>query len=188
MEKKAIIITAPSGAGKTTITNHLLKRYDQLSFSISATTRGIRKDEKEGEDYYFLEKEDFENRIKKDGFVEWEEVYNGLYYGTLKSELHRIWEQGKVVVFVVDVIGAMALEQYFENSALSIFIFPPSKEILIERLKKRGTENSDILKQRLRKVDLEMKYANKFDHIIVNGDLSDAFNAAERLVERYING
>lgn len=184
--EKAIIITAPSGAGKSTIADHVLSVVDNLDFSVSATTRKIRKDEVEGEDYYFMTKEEFLKKVEEDAFVEWEEVYEGTYYGTLKSEVERIWKMGKAVLYVVDVIGAKDLNNYFGNKALSIFIEPPSTKVLEERLKNRKSESKKSLEIRLERVRMELKEKNNFDLIIVNDELDLAKIQAEDEVRNFL--
>lgn len=181
-QNKTIVFTAPSGAGKTTIVKHLLAKFpDKLAFSISATTRQKREMETNGMDYYFLTKEEFKKKITNDEFIEWEEVYDDQYYGTLKSEITRLWAQGKIVVFDVDVKGATSIKNYFKKNCLAIFVSPPSVEILIDRLKNRGTETPQSLKKRIARVRTEMKYKYKFDEVIVNDDLQLAFSEAEKL-------
>ena len=172
--QKAIIITAPSGAGKSTIAEHVLTYVEDLDYSVSATTREPREDEKEGIDYYYLSKTEFMKRVDNDEFVEWEEVYEGVFYGTLKSEVERIWEQGKAVLYVVDVFGANDLKGYFGEKSLSIFIEPPSIEVLRDRLIKRGSETESSLKRRLNRAEKEMRKKNEFDLIIVNDVLEIA--------------
>ena len=172
--QKAIIITAPSGAGKSTIAEHVLTYVEDLDYSVSATTREPREDEKEGIDYYYLSKTEFMKRVDNDEFVEWEEVYEGVFYGTLKSEVERIWEQGKAVLYVVDVFGANDLKGYFGEKALSIFIEPPSIGVLRDRLIKRGSETESSLKRRLNRAEKEMRKKNEFDLIIVNDVLEIA--------------
>ena len=184
--EKAIIITAPSGAGKSTIADYVLSVIDNLDFSVSATTRTIRKDEVEGEDYYFLTKEQFLEKIDQDAFVEWEEVYEDTYYGTLKSEVERIWKMGKAVLYVVDVIGAKDLNNYFGKKALSIFIEPPSIKILEERLKNRKSESKKSLEVRMERVRMELKEKNNFDLIIVNDDLEMAKIQAEDEIRNFL--
>jgi guanylate kinase len=183
---KAIIISAPSGAGKTTIVSRLMKRFPQLGFSVSACSRPIRGSEVDGRDYYFLSPDDFRKRVAQDEFVEWEEVYPDNYYGTLKSELEKIWKAGKVPLFDVDVIGGLNLKNHFGDSALSLFIQPPSLQILTQRLRNRGTDDEESLKQRLLKAELEMTYAPRFDHIVVNDDLTRASEEVEELIDGYL--
>ncbi len=184
---KLLIFTAPSGAGKTTITRHLLKKFDFLAFSVSATTRAPRVHEKDGEHYYFLDEKAFKKKIKKEAFVEWEEVYDGQYYGTLKKEVKRLWKAGKHILFDIDVQGAKKIKKVYGDEALAVFIKPPSKEVLIERLKKRQTEDEKSLKKRIKKATKELKYVNKFDKILVNDVLEVALKEAEELVLAFLN-
>jgi guanylate kinase len=184
---KAIIFSAPSGAGKTTIVNHLLTKYPQLGFSISACTRDKRgRTEVHGVDYYFLTVEDFKNRIDAGDFVEWEEVYEGNFYGTLKEEIQRIWDSGKHVIFDVDVKGGIKLKEYFGDSALAIFVKVPSIEILEERLKKRNSESSSSLSQRLYKAKFEMTFEDRFDVTLVNENLETSLEKANTLVSDFL--
>ena len=187
-QQKIIIITAPSGSGKTSITRHLLKSFsDRLAFSISAATRQARGNEKNGVDYYFISLEEFTNRIQHEEFVEWEMVYEGKYYGTLKSELQRIWEQGKIPVLDIDVKGAIHVHQQFPETTLSIFIEPPSVDELKRRLESRGTESSESLNARVNKASYELSFSNSFDHIIVNDDLERAKRQAYDIVSAFIS-
>lgn len=186
-EGKVIIFSAPSGSGKTTIVKHLLQTNDHLGFSISACTRDKRgRDEENGKDYYFLTPEEFKKRIDADEFVEWEEVYRGAFYGTLKSEIDRLWSEGKHVLFDVDVKGGINLKKYFGEKALSIFVQPPSMEILEERLRNRGTEDEDSLSRRLFKVKFEMSFKDRFDTILVNDHLEESFAKAQQLVDDFV--
>lgn len=187
MEGKLIIFSAPSGSGKTTIVRHLLAKYNNLGFSISACTRDRRgRNEVDGKDYYFLTPEDFKKRIDNNEFVEWEEVYPGGYYGTLKSEIERLWASGKHVLFDVDVKGGLKLKEYFKERALAIFVKAPSEEAIKERLMARGTETEDSLSKRLFKVKFEMSFQNRFDVILLNDNLETALEKAEELVENFI--
>ena len=187
-QQKIIIITAPSGSGKTSITRHLLKSFsDRLAFSISAATRQARGNEKNGVDYYFISLEEFTNKIQHEEFVEWEMVYEGKYYGTLKSELQRIWEQGKIPVLDIDVKGAIHVHQQFPETTLSIFIEPPSVDELKRRLESRGTESSESLNARVNKASYELSFSNSFDHIIVNDDLERAKRQAYDIVSAFIS-
>ena len=187
MEGKLIIFSAPSGSGKTTIVRHLLAKYNNLGFSISACTRDRRgRNEVDGKDYYFLTPEDFKARIDNKEFVEWEEVYPGGYYGTLKSEIERLWASGKHVLFDVDVKGGLKLKEYFQERALAIFVKAPSEEAIKERLMARGTETEDSLSKRLFKVKFEMSFQNRFDVILLNDSLETALEKAEELVENFI--
>ncbi len=185
---KAIIFSAPSGAGKTTIVNHLINKIPNLGFSISACTRDKRgRTEVDGVDYYFLSAQDFKNKIDKNEFVEWEEVYEGNFYGTLKSEIQTIWDAGKHVIFDVDVKGGIKLKQYFGENALAIFVKVPSLEILEQRLKSRNSESSSSLSQRLYKAKFEMTFEKEFDFILVNEDLETSLVKAEQLVTDFLN-
>lgn len=183
---KLIIFSAPSGAGKTTIVHHLLSKFPELSFSISATTRQKRGDEVHGKDYYFISKEEFLHKIAHKDFVEFEEVYTGTFYGTLRSEIDRIWAQGKQVIFDIDVIGGLHLKRKFEDQALAVFVQPPSLEVLIERLTGRGTDSVEKLAERFKKADTELQYANQFDVILKNYDLGIACAEAEELVKKFL--
>jgi guanylate kinase len=186
MKDKTIIVSAPSGAGKTTIVKYLLENIPQLEFSVSACSRPKREGETDGRDYYFISAEDFRKKIGNDEFVEWEEVYPGNYYGTLKSELQRIWKKGSIPIFDVDVIGGLNLKKYFGDKALAIFIQPPSMEILERRLRGRNTENEESLKKRLIKVEYEMTFADRFDRIVVNANLQDSLDTALGIVNKFI--
>ncbi len=183
---KLFIFSAPSGAGKTTIVRALLDRLNYLEFSISATSRPKRRGERDGVDYYFISSEAFGNRIENNEFVEWEEVYPGSYYGTLKSELERIWSQGKHVVFDVDVAGGLNLKKKFETKALAIFVMPPSLEELEKRLVGRKTETQESITKRLQKAEFEIGFAKDFDAILVNSVLENAIEEARALVESFV--
>ncbi len=183
---KAIIFSAPSGAGKTTIVKRLLEAKIPLAFSISACSRLKRENEKNGEDYHFLSVLEFKKKIENNEFIEWEEVYENNFYGTMKKEIEKIWESGKHVVFDVDVVGGISLKKYFGNNAISIFINPPSLEILFERLTKRATDNKSSLQKRMNKASEEIKYKNQFDKIITNDKLDIAFNETINVVENFI--
>ncbi|TWR28315.1 guanylate kinase [Mucilaginibacter achroorhodeus] len=185
-EGKLIIFSAPSGAGKTTIVHHLLGKIPELEFSISATTRAPRGDEKDGSDYYFISKEEFLHRIAKKQFVEFEEVYSGTFYGTLRTEIERIWSTGKTVIFDIDVEGGMHLKRKYADQALAIFVQPPSLEVLIERLTGRGTDSPEKLQERFAKAEKELNYAPQFDIILKNYDLQTACKEAEELVTKFI--
>ena len=188
MEGKLIIFSAPSGSGKTTIVRHLLTKYNNLGFSISACTRDRRgRNEVHGKDYYFLTPEEFKTKIDNSEFVEWEEVYPGGYYGTLKSEIERLWAEGKHVLFDVDVKGGLKLKEYFKERALAIFVKAPSEEIIRERLMARGTETEDSLSKRLFKIKFEMSFQDRFDVILLNDNLETTLAKAEDLVENFVN-
>ena len=186
MEGKVLIFSAPSGSGKSTIVNHLLKCGFDLEFSISATSRAPRGSEQNGVEYYFLTADEFRDRISKDEFVEYEEVYSGCYYGTLRSELTRIWGKGHHIVFDVDVKGGVNLKKLFGSRALSIFIQPPSVEELRTRLVKRATDSAEKIEQRVAKAAEELTYAPKFDKIIINDNLETALGEAEKIVANFI--
>ncbi|GGH17380.1 guanylate kinase [Mucilaginibacter phyllosphaerae] len=184
---KLIIFSAPSGAGKTTIVQHLLGKMAQLEFSISATTRPPRGEEVDGKDYYFISLPEFTHRIAKKQFVEFEEVYTGTFYGTLRTEIERIWAKGKTVIFDIDVEGGMHLKRKYGEQALAIFVQPPSLEVLIERLTGRGTDSAEKLQERFAKAEKELNYAPQFDVILKNYDLETACNEAEELVTSFIS-
>lgn len=179
---KCLIFSAPSGSGKTTIVKHLLENNPDLGFSISACTRDRRgRNEENGKDYYFLSPDEFKARIENEEFIEWEQVYEGAYYGTLKSEIERLWAQGKHVVFDVDVLGGLKLKEYFGNKALAIFVKAPDIATIEERLKARGTETAESLSRRLFKVNFEMSFQDKFDKVLINNELELAFSEAQKL-------
>ena len=185
---KAFIFSAPSGSGKTTIVHHLLKHNANLGFSISACTRDKRgRTEQNGKDYYFLTPEDFRSKIQKDEFIEWEEVYEGNFYGTLKSEIQRIWDSGKHVIFDVDVKGGLSLKEYFGEAALAVFVKVPSIEVLKERLNDRGTESEESLSRRLYKAEFEMGFEGRFDVSLINESLEDSLVTAQKLVDDFIS-
>ena len=183
---KIIIITAPSGAGKTSITRHLLQQFPSLAFSVSAATRSARGKEQNGVDYYFLDMEDFQQKIRNKEFVEWEMVYEGKYYGTLKSELHRIWDNNQVPVLDIDVKGAIHVKQQYPRNILSLFIEPPTVDELRRRLEGRGTETAESLQARVNKAAYEISFKHHFDHIVVNDDLGRACAEATRLVGDFL--
>ncbi|MGQ0739598.1 MAG: guanylate kinase [Bacteroidota bacterium] len=188
-QQKLIIIAAPSGAGKTSVTRHLLKALpDQLAFSISCATRLPRNYEQHGVDYYFISADEFRDRINRQQFVEWEMVYAGKYYGTLKSELSRIWDLHKSPLLDVDVKGGINIQSQYPKQSLSLFIEPPSMEELEKRLKARGTETAESLKSRLSKASYEMTFKDRFDRIIINDRLERACAEAEDLVRGYLAG
>jgi len=185
-DKKALIFSAPSGAGKSTVVNHLMEIFPRLDFSITATTRPKRGTEENGKEYYFISREEFLRLIEEDAFVEWQEVYKGSYYGTLKLELERIWNGNKVAVFDVDVKGGINLKKIFGNDALSVFVAPPSLEVLRERLVKRGTDSPRSIEERLAKATLEMEDARNFDVVLVNDRLEDTLDKATEIVAAFI--
>lgn len=187
MKGKVVILSAPSGAGKTTIVKHLLEKNLKLEFSISACSREKRKGEVYGVDYYFLSIDEFKKRISNNEFVEWEEVYKGNYYGTLKSEIDRIWKKGNHVLFEVDVKGGINLKKIFKESAISIFIKPPSIEELRNRLVARSTETNDIIEKRMQRAEEELSYSNQFDTIVVNEILENAKKETELLVKHFVS-
>ena len=188
MAGKAIIFSAPSGSGKTTIVKHLLATNPDLGFSISASTRDKRgRTEQHGKDYYFLSPEEFKKHIDDDDFIEWEEVYAGNFYGTLKSEIERIWSEGKDVIFDVDVKGGLNLKKYFDDKALAIFVKVPSIEVLKERLNDRGTESSESLSRRLFKANFEMSFQDQFDIVLVNETLDKSLAEAQQLYNDFKN-
>lgn len=185
---KMLVFTAPSGAGKTTVVKHLLRKFKFLGFSISATTRKKRPKEKEAKDYYYLSVEEFKSRRRKRKFVEWEEVYENQFYGTLKSEVDRLWKEEKHIVFDIDVKGAKSLKKKYGARCLAVFITPPNLATLIERLSNRNTETPASLKKRISKVKRELKYQNSFDKVLVNDLLEVTLEEAEFIVEDFING
>ena len=186
-QNKIIIITAPSGAGKTSITRHLLKTFPQLAFSVSAATRPARSNELDGKDYYFITEEQFQQKIQGNEFVEWEMVYVGRFYGTLKSELKRIWGEGKTPVLDIDVKGAIHVQGQYPGSTLSLFILPPSINELERRLVSRGTESDATLSARINKAAYEISFSHSFHKVIVNEDLEKAKKDAEDIVQEFIN-
>jgi len=185
---KLIVFSAPSGSGKTTIVRHLLNQEKfQLEFSISATSREARGNEKDSEDYYFISAKEFKNKIKLDEFLEWEEVYIDNFYGTLKTEVDRIWAKGKHVIFDIDVAGGLRIKKKFPERTLAVFVKPPDINELIIRLKQRGEESSEKIAMRVAKAPTEMATAPQFDTIILNDDLTTALNDAENLVNDFLN-
>ncbi|HEY9362956.1 MAG TPA: guanylate kinase [Chitinophagaceae bacterium] len=187
-QNKIIILTAPSGAGKTSITRHLLQAFpEQLAFSISAATRPARGAEKNGIDYYFLNQEDFNLKIRDEEFIEWEMVYEGKYYGTLKSELQRIWNRQRIPLLDIDVKGAIHVKQQFPGTSLSLFIEPPSVQELERRLAARGTDTNEAIQARLNKATYELSFKHHFDYEILNDDFEKACRQAEELVRNFLN-
>lgn len=180
-EPKLIIVSAPSGSGKTTLVKHLLSVFPSMSFSISATSRSVRTGEQDGKDYYFISPESFRNKINAGELLEWQEVYSGSYYGTLRSEVEKMLNEGKDVVFDVDVVGGLNIKREFGNRALSVFVCPPSVDALEQRLRCRNTDSEETIRKRIAKAEHELSYANKFDYIIVNTDLDVA---KEEIVKR----
>lgn len=186
MEGKLLIFSAPSGAGKSTIVRHLLESNPGLAFSISATSRRPRAGEKDGRDYYFITPEAFRRKIENHEFIEWEEVYPGLFYGTPRSELERIWNRGMHALFDIDVHGGLNLKKKFGDNALSVFVMPPSLKVLEERLKARGTDGSEDLQLRLDKAEAEMQLAPRFDRILVNDHLESTLKEAQTMVQNFL--
>lgn len=183
---KIIFFTAPSGSGKTTIVKHLLKQNTDLTFSISATTRSKRPHEQHGTDYYFLDLDTFRKKIEADEFVEFEEVYDGLFYGTLKSEIERIWATGKHVLIDIEVKGALNIKKCYPEQALGVFIQLKSMNTLEQRLRSRGTEEEGRLQERLKRAAYELTFSNKFDKILINEDLNQALLEAQEIVDSFI--
>ena len=184
---KLIVISAPSGAGKTSIVHHLLKNMPELSFSVSACSREKRDNETHGKDYYFLGVEGFQNKIKEDAFLEWEEVYENQYYGTLKSEIERIWSERKIVIFDVDVIGGLNIKKQYPKECLSLFIMPPSVDVLRQRLSGRGSESEAKLEMRLAKAEQEISKNQEFDKVILNDDFGIACEETMEVITNFIN-
>ena len=185
-KNKLIIFSAPSGSGKTTVVRHLLDVVPNLEFSISATTRPMRAGEKHGHDYYFYTHEEFQTAVAEDAFIEHEEVYKGVYYGTLKIEVERLWSAGKTVIFDLDVEGGLTIKKHYGSQALALFLRPPSVDILIDRLRSRNTETEEQLAVRIAKVHSELKFEQLFDKVIVNDVLSDTFVNAESIVTSFL--
>lgn len=186
MSNKVIIFSAPSGSGKSTIVSHILKLHPEMEFSVSATSRAPRGQERNGIEYHFFTADEFRKMIAEDRFVEYEEVYAGSFYGTLKSEVQRIWDKGHVIIFDVDVKGGVNLKKYFGDKALSVFIQAPSVEELRKRLVARGTDSAEAIAKRIAKASEEMTYADKFDYILVNDDLQKAYAEAEKVVDDFL--
>lgn len=188
MSNKVVIFSAPSGAGKSTIVNHLLSLYPDLEFSISATSRAPRGQEQHGKEYYFFTADEFRSMIAEDKFVEYEEVYSGSFYGTLRSEVERIWAKGHTIVFDIDVQGGVNLKRIFGEQALSVFIQAPSVEILRERLVGRQTDTPEAIEKRVAKAASEMEFAaGKFDYVLVNDDLQTAFAESEKVIGEFLS-
>lgn len=186
MDGKLFIFSAPSGSGKTTIVQHLMKQDLGLAFSISATSRKPRLDEINGRDYYFISPDHFREKIKNKAFIEWEEVYPGQYYGTLRTEVHRIWGRGEHALFDIDVVGGINLKKEFGDRACAIFVQPPSLDVLEQRLRVRGTDGEEELQKRLGKAGYEMQFSPQFDHILVNDILDEALSEVEILVRNFL--
>jgi guanylate kinase len=186
MSNKVVIFSAPSGSGKTTVVRHILDLHPEMEFSVSATSRPPRGQEQDGVDYYFLSPRAFKARIRADKFVEYEEVYEGRFYGTLKSEVERIWAKGHVIIFDVDVKGGISLKKYFGDKALSVFIQAPDVAELRRRLVARGTDSPEAIDERVAKAAEEMTYAPRFDYILINDDLQTAFREIEGVVDRFL--
>ncbi|WP_367392874.1 guanylate kinase [Lewinella sp. LCG006] len=184
---KLLIFTAPSGAGKTTIVHHLLETFPELSFSISATTRRQRPHERDGYDYHFITKEEFVKTIDSGGFVEWEEVYENLYYGTLHSEVDRLWAEGKHIIFDIEVKGATNIKKAYPEESLVVFVKPPSEEILFSRLRERNTESAESLAKRIARAAEELAYEHSFDYVLLNDDLATALAEAEQVTRDFLN-
>lgn len=182
MTGKALIFSAPSGSGKSTIIDHLLKKFDNLEFSISATSRAPRGQEQDGTDYYFMNPSEFELRVENGEFIEWEEVYAGTCYGTLRAEIERIWQRGNIVIFDIDVLGALNIKRLFGDMATSVFIMPPSIEELRSRLVGRATDSQEAIDRRVAKASQELEYADRFDVRIVNDQLESALSEAVSVV------
>ena len=187
MTNKLIVFSAPSGAGKTTLVKYILKTFSEIRFSISATSRKARGKEIDGKDYYFFSNEEFKDRIKNDEFIEYEEVYEGNYYGTLKSELNRIWKHKKIAIFDIDVVGGANIKGMFPDETLSIFVMPPSIEVLERRLLERGDVHKEEIDVRIKKAKSELDYASKFDNIIINNDLEESKKIALTLIKEFID-
>ncbi len=183
---KCVIFSAPSGAGKTTIVHHLLQQQLGLEFSVSACSREPRPNEKDGIDYYFLGVDEFKHRIQQDAFLEWEEVYTDNFYGTLKSEIERIWSNGNTVIFDVDVVGGLNLKRIFGDHALAVFVQPPTIDELEKRLRYRSTETEEKINQRMAKAQKELSYARDFDVVLVNDNLEEACKNARTLVSQFL--
>jgi guanylate kinase len=186
MSNKVMIFSAPSGSGKSTIVNHILSLHPEMEFSVSATSRAPRGEEQNGKEYYFYSADEFRRMISEDKFVEYQEVYPGSFYGTLKSEVQRIWDKGHVIIFDVDVKGGVNLKKYFKGKAMSVFIKAPSIEELRRRLIARNTDTPEAIEKRIAKAAEELTYDRKFDYILINDDLQTAFSEAEKLVDDFM--
>jgi len=184
---KLIILTAPSGSGKSTIAGKLLNDFENIAFSVSATTRQPRKDETDGLHYHFISEKEFKEKISHDEFLEWEQVYDGTYYGTLRSDIENLRNKGYFVLLDIDVKGALNIKQQFKGEALGIFIKPPSIEVLEQRLKNRGTDSESKIRERLEKSKSELLYAGRFDHVVVNEKLDKAYGKVKEIVEKFMN-
>ena len=187
MNNKIILFCGPSGSGKTTISQYLLKNNSNLCFSVSATTRERRNNEKDGEDYYFISTQDFQKKIANNEFIEWEEVYQGIFYGTLKSEIERIWSMNKSAIFDVDVMGGLNIKNQYGDKALAVFVMPPSIEILKDRLIARKSETPDSLEKRIAKATIEMQYSDQYERIIINDDLDESCRNAQEMMDEFLN-
>lgn len=188
VSKKLIILCGPSGSGKTTVAHHLLAEVPELVFSVSATTRAQRPNETDAKDYYFLTTEEFRRRLQNNEFVEYEEVYKGTYYGTLKSEMERIWKMGKVPVLDIDVVGARNIKQHYAPNALAIFVHPVSIENIKQRLSKRNTESAESFEKRIERAEEELNMSGEFDRIVYNDNLENALSNAEKYIYQYLAG
>jgi guanylate kinase len=184
--KKIIVITAPSGAGKSTIVKKLIEHRPDLEFSVSVTTRAKREAETAGKDYYFITGPEFQQRVQKDDFIEYEEVYSGQFYGSLKSEVERIWSRRKIVIYDIDVKGAMSIKRKYGNDALVIFIAPPDKDTLVRRLTNRNTESKDSLKKRIKKAEEELAYQSQADKVVINADFDIAFMNVKNIITNFL--